>query len=80
MTNDGQGIAGFMAEIGLGTIASYDAQGPVICQQSNSESRKNAEAVTTKTKNQREPYVLLLIDACSHAVSKSTLYIRDRTR
>lgn len=65
-------------EIDLGNMTSCDAQGPVICQQNNSESRKDTEAVTAKTKNEREPHVSLLIDASNHAVSRFLLYMRHR--
>ena len=58
MTNNGNGIPGFIAELNLDDRVT--------------ESTKDAEPPTVKPIAEPESYVLLLIDACSHAVSGST--------
>lgn len=78
MANNGNGIAGFIAELDLDDMAGQVIEDPTTSQQSITEDTKDTEFAIIKPnfKPNVEPesYVLLLVDACSHAVSRCALH------
>jgi hypothetical protein len=75
MTNNGNGIAGFVADIGLNTKAAHDADEPTASQQGTTESTTSTKSNTTEPNVEPESYVLLLIDAGSHTVNSSEQHV-----
>jgi hypothetical protein len=75
MTNNGNGIAGFIAELNLDDRAGQVIGDPATSQQSTTENTKDTEFATIKPNGEPESYVLLLVDACSHTVSRSARFI-----
>jgi hypothetical protein len=75
MTNNGNGIAGFIAELNLDDRAGQVIGDPATSQQSTTENTKDTEFATIKPNGEPESYVLLLVDACSHTVSRFARFI-----